>query len=81
MLQQRRNCTAYALLQCLFAALQVTFICTANRGSDIPPPLLDRLEVVQLAGYTQDEKVSAMCHVCRDAVSCLHAADPIGLFM
>jgi ATP-dependent Lon protease len=34
------------------------FVATANRGADIPPPLLDRLEVVQLGGYTLDEKVS-----------------------
>jgi hypothetical protein len=35
----------------------VTFVCTANRAADIPPPLLDRLEVIQLAGYTLNEKV------------------------
>ena len=34
------------------------FVATANRGADIPPPLLDRLEVGQLGGYTLDEKVS-----------------------
>lgn len=36
----------------------VTFLCTANRAADIPAPLLDRLEVIQLAGYTLNEKVS-----------------------
>jgi ATP-dependent Lon protease len=35
----------------------VTFVCTANRAADIPPPLLDRLEVIPLAGYTLNEKV------------------------
>ncbi len=34
------------------------FVATANRAADIPPPLLDRLEVVQLGGYTLEEKVS-----------------------
>ena len=33
------------------------FVATANRASDIPPPLLDRLEVVQLPGYTREERV------------------------
>jgi ATP-dependent Lon protease len=39
----------------------VTFVCTANRAADIPPPLLDRLEVIQLAGYTLNEKVCWQC--------------------
>ncbi|WIA37890.1 hypothetical protein OEZ86_014737 [Tetradesmus obliquus] len=39
----------------------VTFVCTANRAADIPPPLLDRLEVISLAGYTLREKV----HICQ----------------
>jgi ATP-dependent Lon protease len=33
------------------------FVATANRAADIPAPLLDRLEVVQLGGYTREEKV------------------------
>ncbi|KAG2304896.1 hypothetical protein Bca52824_033547 [Brassica carinata] len=41
---------------------KVLFLCTANITDMIPGPLLDRMEVIQLAGYTADEKM----HIARD---------------
>mmetsp|Transcript_25340 Transcript_25340/g.55347 ORF Transcript_25340/g.55347 Transcript_25340/m.55347 type:complete len:1046 (+) Transcript_25340:140-3277(+) len=37
---------------------QVLFMCTANDLSQIPGPLLDRMEIVQLSGYDVPEKIA-----------------------
>ncbi len=41
---------------------QVMFVATANSVSDIPRPLADRMEIIEIGGYTENEKM----HIARE---------------
>src|SRR5205085_11930216 len=53
----------------------VMFITTANT-LNIPPPLMDRMEIIRIAGYTENEKVEiARKHLIPNTIT-KHGLDP-----
>ncbi len=49
-------------LELPFDLSEVMFVCTANTLETLSAPLRDRLEIVELSGYTPDEK----CHIAKN---------------
>jgi ATP-dependent Lon protease len=55
---------------------QVLFITTANYGQQIPRPLRDRMEMIEVSGYTEDEKIEiAKRHLLRRQLHASGLAD------
>jgi ATP-dependent Lon protease len=53
--EQNRTFTDH-YLELPFDLSEVLFVCTANDLGNLSAPLRDRLEIIELSGYTQDEK-------------------------
>lgn len=58
---QQNYCFHDLYLDLDFDLSQVIFIGTANDLSTVPPPLLDRLELIELSGYSDVEKLAIAC--------------------
>lgn len=63
-------------LELPFDLSDVMFLTTANYKEAIPRPLLDRMEVIDLTGYTEDEKTSIAARYLIPKQLVLHGVEP-----